>query len=62
VRRDISLSYATRSMSEALAIIDEIRRSPNKYVVSDLTITDGMRGSEGSVSVTVKFAAFEYRG
>jgi hypothetical protein len=62
VRRDISLSYASPTLTDALMIIGRIRTSPNKYVITDLTISNGASGGESSVSVTVKFAAFEYRG
>jgi hypothetical protein len=61
VRRDISLSYAAASMADALVIIGGLRGSPNKYVLSDLTMSNGIRDGEGTVSVTVKFSAFEYR-
>jgi hypothetical protein len=61
MRRDVSLSYTVPTMTDALVIIGAIRTSPNKYIVTDLTITNGARDGEGSVSVSLKFTAFEYR-
>jgi cell division protein FtsL len=60
MRRNISLSYQSASMTDALLIIGAIRSSPNKYIVTDLTISNGARDGEGSVSVSIKFSAFEY--